>query len=356
MSLFDDIQYQFSQACQIGNVEAVKHIIELGLTMQPSLDIHENEEAGFRICCKNGFIELAKFIYEQALLYDLPIDIKAMDSDAIVSSCSNNHLATVKWLYELSIEENNPFNLHHNNNYMFIQAVVDNNLELAEWILTKTEYSSNVYDHIFNRCVYKDNFKTIIWLLDISKKKGIVVDIHYWQDYPFRSGCCKGDIEVVKALVEYGDYTGEIVNINGAGDEAFKKACQYNFIDIVEYLLKLSPNYNFQIEHNSVVSYEIIDEYSVIKNMLLCGDNNKILKYFEYCSSKIINDDVQCEICYVQSEDMMVELMCGHIFCLKCLIEDGLINKNRKRKCSICEKYFRWKQMILLESEFVIHI
>lgn len=363
MSLIYDIQNQFINACHVGDSESVQAILEIGLSLDPPLNIHAYQEQAFRHCCHAGFLELAQTLYNFCLLFEEPIDIHMVEEDAFRGACANGKLETAQWLYNISFQDDNSIDVNSSNYFAFITACTESHIKVALWLDEICDYDAPVYNQAFCRCIYKENHQSIIWLLERSQYKMNIsktsekykLDTHYWQEFPFRSACANGHLELAKLLLEYGDSTKDYIDIYAGGDESFRKAVQNNHIETAIWLTTLTPAYWIIYSDDMILESGVSDEFQDVKELAEEHDPSLLdrLGFQEYVR---VNRLPECVLCTDDNGDYILELPCGHTHCADCLILWGLKNRDRRRKCSYCQKPFRWSSVKVLEMEFVIRI
>jgi len=81
-------------------------------------------------------------------------------------------------------------------------------------------------------------------LLQISKEKKSIVDIHYKKDYIFLSVCTKCDTCMVKWLLDIGIELGLPFDITTGNGKPFQLACEYSNTETAKLLFRLGKERN----------------------------------------------------------------------------------------------------------------
>ena len=92
------MEKQFIDLCTIGNLNTIKTLIA-----KQYIDIHANEEAGFRMACLKGHYIIVEYLinlYKNDNMYT-KINIHANYEEGFISACEKGHLHIVKYLINL---------------------------------------------------------------------------------------------------------------------------------------------------------------------------------------------------------------------------------------------------------------
>ena len=89
----DEIQLLFERSC----IKRALLVAEELLKIDPSIDVHAQNELAFRLACIYGNFKMAEWLWQ---LYQ-NIDIHANNDEAFKISCAHGHLEVAKWLWQL---------------------------------------------------------------------------------------------------------------------------------------------------------------------------------------------------------------------------------------------------------------
>ncbi len=185
LDLEDEIN--ISAACIAGAAKIFKLAYERGMRYPPE---------SFIFACRSGSLELVKYI--------LSIDTKAQDYDeAVCNACRSGNLQLVKYL--LSIATNIDINAIGNN--ALCNACSSGNIELVEYLLSICP-SASIYG-------------------------GLCTAIYRGRLPPFSCACARGDLKLVKYLVDRHTPPSEVFI-----DDLIVSSIHNRYIELAEYLLK----------------------------------------------------------------------------------------------------------------------
>ncbi len=166
-------QSMFIQLCKDGNIMNAKRSYNLC-----KINIHANNEEAFTYSCIYGRIDIAKWIYSIGKK-EKEINIHVLDDFPFRSACAKGHYNLAKWLYSLG-----GIKIHSGNEYAFRMACDGG------------------------------HFGIVDWLYSLGKKEG-KIDIHIWDDEPFRKSCLS-NLKIAQWLYSISDSNER------------KKMCSYN--------------------------------------------------------------------------------------------------------------------------------
>lgn len=155
-----NIDSAFSKVCGTGDRSIAEWLLELGVKSGRNVDIHIDNEYGFRIVCEKGNLDFAKWLIALGEGEYGRIDIHinttksgryGLDNSAFVSACRAGHIDIVKWLVALGEESYGKINIHSGKEEPFTQACLGMHKDIAEWLLTlgKESYGKIDSSHTF---------------------------------------------------------------------------------------------------------------------------------------------------------------------------------------------------------------
>ena len=168
----------FIAACKNGHIEVVKLLLELDGEFR--IDVHAEDQSGFRYACENNHMEIVKLLLD--LKGDRKIDIHAEDEHGFLLACEYGHLELVKFL--LSLEGDRRINIHTVNVDAFRLACENNYTEIMELLLTLQGEPKIVKQMIKDAFIetyekyydykYSSNVEnSLLYLLDIDDERRI---------------------------------------------------------------------------------------------------------------------------------------------------------------------------------------
>ena len=84
-----DCQIQFYEACRIGGLTSVKHLIN-----NFNINVHAENEKGFRLACWKGHLNVVQYLLEN----NFNIDVHANNEDGFRWACKYGYSNVVKYL------------------------------------------------------------------------------------------------------------------------------------------------------------------------------------------------------------------------------------------------------------------
>ena len=216
-------QELFLFACEDSDVFEVKQIVEKGV------DIHYDDEYGFRIACFKGHLDIVKYL---TMLYKDThhnmIDIHARDDYGFKKACEFGHLDVV--LYLTSIHEHSCY--------------------------TKINLN-NVRDESYLWACFRGNFNTIKYMATLCKKN-VYVEVEQ------QSCTVRTNIKFSYADLHICDPISSDIFQNG-----FNFQCIANDCKIAKYLIKLSMDKHYKVmTHKQIIYYDLKPHmYKYISNL-----------------------------------------------------------------------------------------
>jgi hypothetical protein len=92
----------------------------------------------------------------------------------------------------------------------------------------------NIEDLFIVLCCY-GYIETIKWFVKLCN-----IDIHFRNEYAFRTSCQHGRMEIVNWLLEVSKENKEIINIHIENEYAFTNSCGNGYIEMAKFLIKIS--------------------------------------------------------------------------------------------------------------------
>ena len=190
---------------------------------------------------------------------------------------------------------------HYNNDFGFLVACIHLNSEVINWYIEKIG----------------------------------VIDYHYDKDKLFRTVAKYGSLPALKYLfsIEYFDIT---LNNN----LLLHEVCQYNKIDIANWLRELCENYVIEIIDDKIINYYVFNsnnptDKELIKKIPLAPTKNMSLVKID-----------ECPICL---EDIQIIIPCSHGICFNCF-KDYYIKRKNLSKCTLCNQQFEYDQCLYIKK------
>jgi hypothetical protein len=193
----------------------------------------------FIIACKNGNLIEAQRIYN----YD-----NDLINDAFLGACSYGHFHIVVWLYYLK-----DVNIHINfMNCAFSKSCINNHFNIAEWLYTvnnKIDVHYDNYAPFIYACLF-ENLEFAKWLYNLNDNKPNLEAIIFAYTNAYAE-CCTKIEKWLCSLIDLNE-------IRKNNDYIFKKACENNNKNAIEFLITICNNY--EVEYNKddkIVNWEI---------------------------------------------------------------------------------------------------
>lgn len=120
-------------------------------------------------------------------------------------------------------------------------------VEVARWMLYNTKVNLSANDDLAFRNACEYNQLPVAQMLDgHSKRRGIEIKIHIYNEYPFRKACRHGNLEFIEWLWIISGYTIDLTCKNGY---TFRHACKNGHLDLVKWLL-IKRNIDIGVKDN----------------------------------------------------------------------------------------------------------
>jgi len=158
------VQEQFTNACEGGDLEKAKELLE----NNPNINISAENEQAFRWACYNGQLHVAKW-----LLSLKNIDISTENELAFRWACYNGHLHVVQWLLSLK-----NINISAENEYAFRWACYNEQLHVAQRLISIQHINISAHNEWTFTSVCRDRrINSAKWLQTLLPfKYGIVAE------------------------------------------------------------------------------------------------------------------------------------------------------------------------------------
>ena len=82
-------QTQFNEACKTGNLTTITDLLN-----NFNIDVHANNEEGFRWACERGRLNIVQYLLEN----NFNIDVHTNNEEGFIWACKNRHSAVVKYI------------------------------------------------------------------------------------------------------------------------------------------------------------------------------------------------------------------------------------------------------------------
>lgn len=307
------IEEIFVLVCSYSNLKTVKFFLEYYGNL---FDIHYNNDEFFKSACLYGNLEIVEYFV--SLSHNYPKYKFIFDDKLVARTCLNGNFEIATYLINLSESyTGNKINIHFGNEIMFNLGCIGK-LDFCKYLISLTppysNYSKNKIDiysennKTFKNSCNKGCTETIKYLIELSNTylKG---DFKIYEvfnttnneesfKYLFSSGnfkineemlllaCKNEDVKKVKFLIETND---EKFDINKDDNLLFKIACFNDNLDLLNYLLSLTPPYgNYSDKKFDIYSNKLFNS--------LCEDFGiKTLKFLVDLTKNGDPIDIHCD-------------------------------------------------------------
>ena len=189
----------FRWACQHGHLGVVREL--LGLDGDRRIDVHTREEAGFRAACRRGRLGVVRELL--GLDGDRRIDVHAEQEAGFRWACQHGHLGVVREL--LGLDGDRRIDVHVRDEEGFQKACEQGHVDVVRELLVLTG----------NQCI----------------------DVHAMKEAGFRWACEQGHVDVVRELLVL---TGnQCIDVHAKEEAGFRWACQLGHVNVLRELLAL---------------------------------------------------------------------------------------------------------------------
>jgi len=139
-------------------------------------------------------------------------------------------------------------------------------------------------------------------------------------DIVFLEACKNGNVQLAKFInsVSY-------ISLRHRKDLYFKTACDYDRVELAEWLCSLRKDYVLEIENGTIVDWRI--KHPLEKHV----ENGNLKKINSILGVEYEEFYPECPVCLENREGLYVKTKCGHVFCFDC----NLGFKSSK-KCAYC--------------------
>ncbi len=150
-------------------------------------------------------------------------------------ACKHGSLKMVQWIYNFNVDNLEEDNLLHIT--IFFLACEEGFLDIAKWIYSIDKIGIEHSDVMipFRKSCFNGHLNIVQWLLSLNITK---IDIHWNDNYIFKSVCRNGHLEIAKLL--YSD-DFSISNIR----EGFHDACKNGHLNIAQWLYHIKKGIIF---------------------------------------------------------------------------------------------------------------
>lgn len=238
----------FSGACINGHLQLAQYL----LSIEPDIDVSADNNNVFNEACGNGHLHVAQW------LLSIKPDIDVSDEMALVYSCNGGHLHIAKWVY--SLNKNIQID-KHSYDEEFAGACYHGYLEMAQWLYSLIPGGITIFSvysgadcDAFYGALYNGHIHVAQYLLSIATPEEIN-EIDY--ENHLIMACLLNNFNVVKWLLEIKPN----INLSKDNNYAFKMSCEYNNVQIAQYIQSVSPfNYIININSNKINNYVVLPE------------------------------------------------------------------------------------------------
>ena len=228
-----DINDELFEACDSGNLENVKLLLENGA------NIHADNDRALMLASENGYLDIVKFLLKHGA------NIHAQEDSAIFLAIENEKYDIVKFLVKNGVNVDR---------FLILKSISRNQLNLLKFFV----------------------------------KHG--ADIHFDNDYPFITASIYGYLNIMKYLLEKGS------NINAIDMDYNKTALNYaideGHFEIVKFLIEKGANIGDKIDLNIIrdkVRYSENEEEKQQYLDILLFLTKKLPKKFPIAQRKILS-------------------------------------------------------------------
>lgn len=272
----------FRYAAQYGHMETAVWLYQLNTKININA---ENDEA-FRLSCKNNHMEMVKWLYQLSDETNIKINVNAENCYSFRYACFNGDLEKAKWLYELGEITNNKININIKDDFAFKYACINGHLTVAKWLYQLSNLINikiNITNNdIFKYVCFRGHLEIAKWLYYLSDNIGMKININNNNNDAFRAACYNCHLEVAKWLYQLGNETNMEIDLNTCGDEVFTSAYCYNSLEMAKWLYQLgistNKKINTKILNNAFISTCQFDRIEIAEWLCIINSNYTIIK------------------------------------------------------------------------------
>lgn len=228
----DDV---FVSSLQEGRTKIVQWLIEYANSIGSPFNIHEEEDGIIECCCFNGHFEIAKWMIEYANSIGSPYNLQPFKNEILMSNCKHKNVKFVEWLIDYF---DGSFDIDYET--LFRTILIKGFPEIVEVLIKKIKDAELIFDNkiefLFRMCCQQLNVRTIEWMFNYAKNKGLNIDIHANDENAIIIICSCGNYYIAKWLLDYAKARGDPINIHIRNDMIFKVTRMHGHSHIIKLL------------------------------------------------------------------------------------------------------------------------
>ena len=242
-----EVMARFVRACEEGDVEEVKHLLET--VSQPNFP-REKLEVEYRApiywACKYGHLDVVKILIDRYPGSN-PHLVTDKGHNLLHVACAKGHISVAYYLhdkYNISATEPN-----RNNVTPVFTATNSGHLGMVKFLINDLKCNPKMLndsgDSLLHHACYKNHLEIAQYLVE---KHDLNPDtVNKSKSTSLHSACSGGSLPVVQYLVEKAHSKLEV--FDSAGSTPLHNACRNGHCDIVQYFI--TKRYNLNLYNNS---------------------------------------------------------------------------------------------------------
>jgi ankyrin repeat protein/CII-binding regulator of phage lambda lysogenization HflD len=239
-------EIQLHKACEKGNLEAVKYLVEKGVNVNM-----ENEErlTPLYYACQKGDLELVRYLVERGV----NIQAKSKYGETpLYGACWRDNLELIKYL----VEKGANIQAKSYGETPLATTARAGNLEAVKYLVGQGANVS-VRDEEGNTPLHQACQKGDLELVKYLVEKGVNVNVKNINgNTPLLLACKGNDLELVKYLVEEG---ADVNAKDKEGNTLYWAYCERDNIELVKLLVELGADVNAKGDYGNTLLYFICE-------------------------------------------------------------------------------------------------